>query len=634
MKKFCLGSLAFSLIQCTKPKINQNRPNILFLFTDDQRFNNINALNNPAVKTPNMDRLVRNGVSFSRAHIMGGTSGAVCMPSRAMLMTGKTLFHLQNRGATIPEEHALMPETFKNMGYTTFGTGKWHNGRRAYARSFTQGGKIMFGGMSDHLKVPVNDFDPTGQYPKSKTYKASKFSSELFSDEATNFLKEYQSDDPFFMYISYTAPHDPRMAPKEFADLYPPEKIELPENFMQQHPFNNGEMKIRDERLAPWPRTSEVIQEHIAAYYAMISHLDHHLGRILAALEKSGKAENTVIVLAGDNGLAVGQHGLLGKQNLYEHSVRVPLVISGTGIPKNVKTDALCYLLDLYPTLCEIADIPIPDSVEGQTLLPALKNQQAKIRNALFLAYTKIQRAVRTDKNWKLIRYNVHGVQTTQLFNLNRDPWELKNLSADPKFKNEADSLIQLLKKYSRELDDFCDLYQPNWGLPDEVYKPKQAKHLAKGKKVILQNLAQIKYSNTGLSALTDGMRGTDDFRDGYWIGIEATDLEVVIDLEQPQLVKKISIAFLEDQGSWIFWPSSVEFSRSPDGKKYELMKKTKHFQAVPNQFKKIKNISAQSDAITTRFIKIKAKSLSKCPDWHQGYGGKAWLFADEIVVK
>jgi len=179
-----LGGLEFCV------KRSRRHPNILFLFSDDQRFDTIRALGNPEIITPNLGRLVRRGVTFTRAHIMGGTSGAVCVPSRAMLLTGRTLFHLKSQGGLIPDEHIMIPEVLKQSGYTTFGTGKWHNGRKAYARCFTQGGKVMFGGMSNHLKVPVFDFDPSGQYPAEKQYTGEKFSSTLFSDEAVEFLEK------------------------------------------------------------------------------------------------------------------------------------------------------------------------------------------------------------------------------------------------------------------------------------------------------------------------------------------------------------------------------------------------------------------------------------------------------------
>jgi arylsulfatase A-like enzyme len=463
---FGTSALALFSLLPSACRTKTRKPNILFLFTDDQRFDTLGALNNPAVRTPNMDRLVKAGTSFTRAHIMGGTSGAVCMPSRAMLMTGRTLFHLENKGASIPAEHIMLPELLRKTGYITFGTGKWHNGREAYARCFSDGGKIMFGGMSDHLKVPVYDFDPEGIYPEKKRYEAGTFSSELFSDEAVRFLRNREDDRPFFCYVSYTAPHDPRMAPEPYARLYPPKKIDIPPNFMPKHPFDNGEMFIRDENLAPFPRTPEIVREHIAAYYAMITHLDAQIGRVLDALEDSGEAENTLIVFAGDNGLAVGQHGLLGKQNLYDHSVRVPLVFCGPGIPANETQESLCYLLDIYPTLCDMTGLEMPASIEGRSLRPVIKSGTIKIRDSVFLAYTKIQRGIRTDDDWKLICYNNRGMLRTQLFNLRVDPWEKIDLAGLEAHRERQQNLTERLKREMIALDDFCDLDKPNWGLP------------------------------------------------------------------------------------------------------------------------------------------------------------------------
>ncbi|MHC4620842.1 MAG: sulfatase-like hydrolase/transferase, partial [Planctomycetota bacterium] len=290
----------------------RKRPNILFLFTDDQRFDTIHALGNKEIITPNMDKLVRTGTTFTHAYIMGSMSGAVCMPSRAMLMSGQHLFDLVDKGRTIPPDHPMLPEVLRRAGYVTFGTGKWHNGRQPFARCFTAGANIFFGGMSDHYRVPVNDFDPTGTYAaEDRHHHEGKHSSEVFSDAAVDFLRSYKGDEPFFVYVSYTAPHDPRTAPREYHDMYDPHKIALPQSFMPQHPFDNGQMRIRDEKLAPWPRTPDEIRRHIADYYAMITHVDAQIGRVLEALKRTGRADNTIIVFSADNGLAVGRHGLL-----------------------------------------------------------------------------------------------------------------------------------------------------------------------------------------------------------------------------------------------------------------------------------------------------------------------------------
>jgi arylsulfatase A-like enzyme len=431
----------------------RKQPNILFLFTDDQRFDTIGALGNEVIITPNMDCFVRNGTTFTNAYIMGSMSGAVCVPSRAMLMTGRTLFHLNGRGKVIPENHLTLPEVLRKAGYVTFETGKWHQDKASFNRCFSTADKIFFGGMKDHWHTPLNDFDPTGQYPRDKRYEGGKHDSELFSDAAVEFLRNYKENKPFFMYVSYTAPHDPRTAPKKYHEMYEAEKIALPKNFMAEHPFDNGEMRIRDEKLAPWPRTPEIVREHIAAYYAMITHLDAQIGRVLGALKETGQARNTIIIFAGDNGLAVGRHGLMGKQNLYEHSVHVPLIISSPGIPKGHKRDAFCYLQDIYPTVCELTGVPIPGSVESKSLVPIIRGQKRKARDTLFFAYKDIQRGVR-DERYKLIEYVVEGKRTTQLFNLQADPWELKNLADDTKYAKTVERLRNELLRWKDELGD------------------------------------------------------------------------------------------------------------------------------------------------------------------------------------
>ncbi len=403
------------------------RPNILFIFTDDQRYDAVRALGTRDLHTPNMDALVRSGVTFTHASIMGSTMPAVCCPSRAMLMSGRSLFHAPTDLAGVP----TFPEVLRDAGYATFGTGKWHNERESFARSFTDGGSIFFGGMSNHLEVPVYDFDPAGRYEKGAHHIGKRFSSELFTDEAIAFLQRRPRTAPFMMYVSYTAPHDPRMAPQRYERLYDRATLSLPPNILPEHPFDNGELTIRDEQLAPWPRTLDVIREHVGAYYAMISHLDDQLGRLLRALAASGQAHNTLIVFASDNGLAVGQHGLMGKQSLYDHSVRVPLVFSGVGLPRGERRETLCYLMDIMPTLCEMAQVACPADVEGRSLVPALADPHHQVRETLFYAYRTQQRAVR-DATHKLIEYQVNGTRTTQLFDLANDPWERKNLAGVP----------------------------------------------------------------------------------------------------------------------------------------------------------------------------------------------------------
>lgn len=428
------------------------RPNVVFLFSDDQRFDTIRALGNRYIQTPNLDRLVRNGFAFTNAFCMGSMVGAVCVPSRAMVMTGRTLFRAlaSPTNNVIPAALPMWPEVMQKAGYTTIGIGKWHNDRASYARAFNRGGPIFFGGMTDQFKVPVHDFDPAGRYDQSAQHSNDVFSSELFANAAIKFLRE-RREKPFFLYVAFTAPHDPRTPPKEFAELYDPAQMPLPRNFLPEHPFDNGQLKGRDEELLPWPRTPDAVRQEIAAYYGMITHLDIQIGRILKALEETGQMENTLIVFAGDHGLAIGSHGLLGKQNLYEHSMRPPLILSGPGIPKGKTSAALCFLFDLYPTICEFAGIAVPRTVEGKSLVPVITGRTGKVRDSIFGAYRDVQRSVRNER-WKLIHYP--KLNRHQLFDLANDPDELNDLSADPRYAARLAEMRAGLAVWQKEVGD------------------------------------------------------------------------------------------------------------------------------------------------------------------------------------
>jgi len=462
-----VAAINFACQGRTERNLAVKKPNVVLILTDDQSFRTIHALNNDIIRTPNIDSLVKRGTAFTNAWYMGSSNAAVCMPSRAMLMTGKTLFHLENMGRVLPESHPTLPETFRNNGYRTFQTGKWHNDRGSFARSFSTAGKIFFGGMSSHYNIPIQDFDPEGEYPNSRSYHVTDtHSTELYANSAVTFLNSLNDDTPFFMYVAFQSPHDPRQMPDEYLNMYDPASIPLPDNFMPAHPFNFGEVNHRDEKLERWPRTSEKIRRHMADYFGFITFTDTAIGRILTALDRSGHIDDTIIVFAADNGLAVGQHGLMGKQNPYEHSVHVPLIICGPGVQSDVQTDTPCYLIDIYPTLCGLAGMEIPSSVEGASLLPVIRGEKYEVRDTQFFAFKNFQRAIKSG-DLKLIEYNVAGERHTQLFDLAKDPWETVNLADDPAYRDKLASMRVLLKQAMADHDDAADLDMEGWGVPE-----------------------------------------------------------------------------------------------------------------------------------------------------------------------
>ncbi len=405
-------------------------PNILLILADDQRWDTIAALGNSEIHTPNLDRLVTRGFTFNNAYCMGSLIGAVCLPSRTMLITGRSLWRipeLPHPAVTPPGVHVL-PALLGQAGYVTFHSGK-------------AGNVCRFGNAAFATNIETN-----GRTARSATEHA---------DNAIAFLAKHEAPKPFFLYIAPQVPHDPRLSPPEFTRLYDPTKLTLSRNFMPRHPFDNGELAVRDELLSPIPRTADAMRRELADYYATITHLDHEVGRVLQALSERGLAENTVVIYSSDQGLAVGgRHGLMGKQNLYEH-IKPPLIVAGPGI-RHGRSDAVVYLFDLFPTICDFAGVPTPKEVEGKSLLPVIRGETPRVRDRLFGAYRDCQRMIR-DERWKLIKYNAAGEKHTQLFDLRDDPDEIRNLADEPRFAPERSRLERWLEEARKQFGDPID---------------------------------------------------------------------------------------------------------------------------------------------------------------------------------
>lgn len=448
---FLFFGFGFNLIGQTEIK------NVIILYGDDLRYNTIHALGNKDIHTPNLDQLVARGVAFTRAFTMGGLHGALCVPSRAMLMTGKYLFGLQKAGDVIPPDQIMLPESLRKKNYQTYGIGKWHNDKESYSRNFNGGAAIFFGGMhfpdKGGQEHPLHvDFDPSGLYPQPPT-KADTYSSELYADEAIQFLhKQTNNTAPFLLYVAFTSPHDPRTPPDAFKKLYSPDKLRLPANYLPSHPFDNGELKVRDELLLPRPLTPDMVRQELALYYGMVSELDHQIGRIIRTVDSLELAKKTLIVFAGDNGLAVGSHGLLGKQSVYDHSMHVPLLVVHPTFPQGLRLNQMVYLADIAPSIYELLGQAGPSSVQGESFVRYINQPALPGRSQVFHAYRDLQRAVRTSDNWKYIRYTVAGTVTEQLFNLNKDPWETRNLVHQSKHQHKKQQLEHLLKDSQKAL--------------------------------------------------------------------------------------------------------------------------------------------------------------------------------------
>lgn len=453
---------------------SKQSPNILILMTDDMSRRCVTATGGSQAITPNIDALARRGTVMLNTVHQGGFSGAICTCSRAMILTGRPLWsvtpnQLNYAGpANLNTADKLFPEQFREEGWQTFGTGKWHNGNAALLRSFDHaeaitGGMLPFndrdrGGAKDNA-IEIGMMNPSclrisgpGKVAKHET---TGWSTDVFYDAAENFLDTtWDQKRPFLMYVSTNAPHDPRHVPEEILSRF--QDVYEPPNYQAMHPFDNGHMLVRDEMVYQPPHSPETVRRERAIYLAMCAQIDDRIGQLVRKLDQMGQLQNTIILFTADHGLAVGEHGLMGKQNLYDGSWRVPMIIAGPSVPSGETREGFAYLHGIYPTLAKLAGIEAPAHTrtfdfhdvllgksEGQPHLFGAYMPDVKVPNGV--------RAVRRGDH-KLLYYTHSGRR--QLFDLKTDSWETNDLIGDPTHQNTADQLMAALEQWMERSGD------------------------------------------------------------------------------------------------------------------------------------------------------------------------------------
>ncbi|MEX0769729.1 MAG: sulfatase-like hydrolase/transferase, partial [Balneolaceae bacterium] len=457
----------------------------------------VGAYGNEEVRTPNIDALADQGVRFTRAYNMGSWSPAVCVPSRTMLNTGLYVWNARqlNNDDYSPwhENQLFWSQRLKQAGYRTYFTGKWHvpgldpNDLFDHVINVRPG---MPNQTEEGYDRPYKDKEDVWSPYNHKFegfWRGGIHWSEVLRHDAVNFIEHAtHRDEPFFMYLAFNAPHDPRQAPREFVESYDPEELKIPENYLPEYPYKNpigagrtddryrphppgtsqevieSSQYLRDEALAPFPRSEYAVSVNRQEYYAIISHMDAQIGLMLDKLEVNGELDNTIIVFTADHGLAVGQHGFMGKQNMYEHSLRVPFIITGPGIPAGEENDASIYLQDVVPTSIELAGGRVPDAYQFQSLLPLLRGEATQPYPAIYGAYLENQRAV-VEWPYKLILYP--DISRVRLYHLLEDPYETADISEEPDSEPIIRRLMQRLVELQRETGDELDLAETysNW---------------------------------------------------------------------------------------------------------------------------------------------------------------------------
>lgn len=466
-----LTSLALSLLTLSAAAA---KPNFLFIIVDDQSPFDLKAYDpKSTLDTPNIDRIAREGLVLDAAHQQGGWSGAVCTCSRTMIMTGRTLWRTpgangrKKANKLVPKgiEGSTLPAVFNDAGYETVRTCKKGNSYQAANKTF----QIR------------NDATKRGGTAES--------GSEWHGDQVMGYLtdrEKQQAKKPFMIYYGFSHPHDTRDGTPELLAKYGatnhtdknslpaanPKQPSLPVNWLDKHPFPHGHPGLRDEvRVSGvWENRDErTIRNELGREFACSENIDIQIGRALKKLEAMGELENTYVIYTSDHGMAIGRHGLQGKQNLYEHTFRVPYIVMGPGVKKG-RAPGNIYLLDTLATLCDLAGIPAPESNEGESFKSVLTGEGKTVRDTLYGAYTGgTKPGIRCVKNgdWKLIKYDTldGAVHETQLFNLAENPNEfllehgkddpkLNDLAEDPKHATKLAEMEALLLSEMTRLND------------------------------------------------------------------------------------------------------------------------------------------------------------------------------------
>ncbi len=474
------------------------RPNILFIIADDQSPFDFKFYNPQSkLHTPVIDQLAAEGMVFDAAYHMGSWSGAVCTPSRHMVMSGRSVWHIPSKAKrkTNPNEtnHSLVPPdlaeftmaaVFNRAGYDTMRTCKTGNSYAAANKQFTI----------------VREAMKRGGTPQTGSAWHGKQVLEYLNErEKTN------DTDPFLIYFGFSHPHDTRDGTPKLLAKYGatnhadrntipegnPKQPNLPHNWLPKHPFENSHLNVRDEVNVSgvWKNRDEhTIRNELGRDFACSENIDIQIGRVLKKLEAMGELDNTYIFYTADHGMAIGRHGLQGKQNLYEHTWRVPLVVKGPGIKPGSRAPGNVYLMDILATMCDLTGVDAPETNEGLSFKPVLEGKQETVRDVLYGVYCGGQKpGMRTVRqgDWKLVKYDVPsaGVHETQLFNLKENPLELlpqhhsqeviavtgytpkaneTNLADQPEYAEKRKELESLLQKEMQRLDDPYQLWDQN----------------------------------------------------------------------------------------------------------------------------------------------------------------------------
>lgn len=429
------------------------KPNVLMICVDDLK-PNLGCFGDATAQTPNIDRLAGRGVVFEKAFC----NQAVCSPSRNTLMTGlrpQTLgiYDLPTHFRKAAPDAVTLTQYFKQHGYKTEGLGKIYH--------------VGHGNIDDAASWSVPSFKPKAQTyvnaESTSTTRPSKAggdrgwatesadtADETYADGkvALETVKRIQAaaekpEQPFFIAVGFIRPHLPFVAPKKYWDLYDPAALPMPQvkeppaGAPSYAPQFGGELRQYSDMPKTGPIDETMTRRLIHGYYAATSYMDAQVGKVLEALEASGQAGNTLVLLWGDHGWHLGDHGMWCKHTNYEQAARIPVIVSAPGKSAGTKTQSLIETADIYPTLCELAGLPVPQGLDGRSFAAVVTDPAAKIRDSVIHVYPRnalLGRAIRTER-YRLVEWKKPGAENTvdafELYDYQADPLETKNLAQE-----------------------------------------------------------------------------------------------------------------------------------------------------------------------------------------------------------
>jgi iduronate 2-sulfatase len=461
----CLATLAVAAAAWTSDAVQPSRLNVLFLIADDLN-NDLGAYGAP-VRSPNIDKLAARGVKFDRAY----TQYPLCSPSRSSLLTGRrpnATGVLTNPPPVNPmsphfrdklPEAITLPQLFRTSGWFAARVGKLYH----YGVPLS----IGTGGLDDYpswdLTINPRGRDREvhdrifslrpGQFGGTVSWLAegeadAEHTDGMAAAEAVRLLERFKRNgESFFLAVGFYRPHTPYVAPKRYFDMYPRTRIELPK-LSDADRSRTPEAAYRSAHKEQDAMTDDQRREAIQAYWASITFMDAQVGHVVDALDRLGLSNNTVVVFTSDHGYHLGDHGLWQKMSAFERSARVPLIIAAPGAKaRGVTARGLAELVDLYPTLADLAGLTPKGPVDGVSLAPMLQDPAATVKDA---AFTQVRNgySVRTDR-WRYIEW-AGGEQGAQLYDMGKDPGETMNLAADAQHAATVNELRARLAAYRR----------------------------------------------------------------------------------------------------------------------------------------------------------------------------------------